>query len=153
MPTKEEKRAYDRERYLRNAARVIARVAAWRAAHPDKALSYGRNWKSRNRPQTRKAGRDRYAGRKEQQAFYALGKKYGLSKTAYDNMYEAQQGVCALCGHPQANGSRLRVDHCHMSGRVRQLLCNKCNSGMGMLRESPDLLRKAAEYIERHRGL
>jgi len=82
--------------------------------------------------------------------------KIGLTPEDYDRMLAAQGGKCILCGAaPDPNGiraaSRLHADHDHLTGRHRDLLCGRCNVGVGMFRDDPALLRAAAEYIERHR--
>ena len=73
----------------------------------------------------------------------------------YRAMLAAQGGLCAICGEaPNPDGvraaSRLHVDHDHSTGVVRALLCTRCNQGIGYMRDRPDLLRLAAEYIERY---
>lgn len=70
-------------------------------------------------------------------------------------MRAAQDDRCALCSEPFA-GSGLdraapQVDHDHATGVVRALLCRACNTALGALRDDPALLRRAADYIERHR--
>lgn len=75
---------------------------------------------------------------------------YGMSPGQYDQMLADQGGVCAICGKaPTGTGSRskLRVDHCHTSGRVRGLLCNSCNLAVGNFRDDPEIMRKAIEYL------
>lgn len=64
-------------------------------------------------------------------------------------MSAEQGGVCAICGGTNPSGHRLAVDHDHETRRVRGLLCHACNAGIGKLRDSPDLLRKAIDYLER----
>jgi hypothetical protein len=71
-------------------------------------------------------------------------------------MLASQDGRCAICGDPpDPNGvratSRLHVDHDHVTNQNRDLLCSRCNQGVGFFRDDPQLLRAAAEYIERHR--
>lgn len=61
-------------------------------------------------------------------------------------MLEAQDGVCAVCAVAPA----AQVDHDHETGRVRELLCFNCNGGLGQFRDDPEVLRRAAEYVERH---
>lgn len=80
----------------------------------------------------------------------------GISKSQYDTMMIAQNGVCAICRNPEfgsQNGKvkRLSVDHCHNSGKIRGLLCNGCNPGIGYFKDNPALLRAAADYIEKQR--
>lgn len=78
-----------------------------------------------------------------------LKRMYGMAPAAYEAMYSTQKGCCCICGehHP-----RLCVDHDHATGRVRALLCDPCNHGVGSFRDRPDVIRKAAEYVEQHKG-
>lgn len=83
-------------------------------------------------------------------------RKYGLTHETYEAKHVAQGGVCAICQKPEAGVragrvKRLAVDHSRRTGRVRDLLCCRCNQAIGLLCEDPDILRRAAAYIERHR--
>ena len=77
---------------------------------------------------------------------YCVTHSYGISTSQYESMLSAQGGVCAICGSPPQK-KRLAVDHCHTSGKVRGLLCDKCNRGIGMFMDRPELLDKAAVYL------
>lgn len=85
-----------------------------------------------------------------------LKRKYGLSIEDYEGMVEAQQGCCRICGgHGGDRGwitkrerAKLFVDHCHETGKVRGLLCHQCNAGLGMFRDSPNLLTSAISYLK-----
>lgn len=79
---------------------------------------------------------------------YALKRAYGITVEQYDVLYQEQKGLCAICGQPEGQRS-LNVDHDHHTGRVRQLLCNCCNAGLGMFKESTRILDSAKHYIER----
>lgn len=88
----------------------------------------------------------------------SLKKNYGISVDEYDAMWEAQDGKCALCrganedvidwrtGKPRM----LAVDHCHNSNKVRGLLCEHCNRGLGCFKDDVALIRRAADYVESH---
>lgn len=82
-------------------------------------------------------------------------RKYGLTHETYNAMHVAQSGLCAICGKPET-GQReghvklLCVDHSRDTGRVRELLCCRCNQALGMFREDPTIIRRAAAYLERH---
>ena len=79
-----------------------------------------------------------------------LKAKYGITPEDYDRMLEQQGGGCCLCGAPPPEGGSLHVDHDHDTGRVRSLLCFRCNAGLGQLRHDPALLKRAAEYVGTH---
>lgn len=77
-----------------------------------------------------------------------LKSKFGITAREYEDMYQAQAGRCSICGDPSSwGGRRLSVDHCHKTGRVRALLCAKCNTGLGKFGDSLPLLQKAMEYL------
>jgi Recombination endonuclease VII len=84
-----------------------------------------------------------------------LRRKFKSSHKVYVEKLLEQKGVCANCGNPETradkNGriSEFQVDHNHATGKLRGLLCFACNTGLGQFRDSPDLLRKAANYLEK----
>lgn len=103
--------------------------------------------------QKRAADRRRYQRRKASRGKLAsdLMRLYGLSLGEYDAMWQRQGGLCALCLRAptgRRNASSLHVDHDHVTGRVRGLLCQHCNNGLGRFRDDPALLRRAAAYVE-----
>jgi hypothetical protein len=82
-------------------------------------------------------------------ARYLLG-KYGLTPEGYAEMLEAQGGTCGLCDMVCPTGNNLAVDHDHGTGFNRGLLCISCNTGLGSLKDSPDILVKALNYLSKH---
>lgn len=72
---------------------------------------------------------------------------YGLTVADYDDLVAAQDGRCRICGEPPARG-RLVIDHDHETGRMRGLLCDECNTVLGLADDNPGRLRAAAEYVE-----
>jgi hypothetical protein len=88
---------------------------------------------------------------KEYDLEYQMRKNYGIGFFEYDAMFEKQNGLCAICDAPPPNHhkKRLNIDHCHTSGRIRGLLCDACNRGIGLLKDSPDLMLKAISYLAR----
>lgn len=77
---------------------------------------------------------------------YKLKTKYGISISEYEELYKSQNGKCFLC----ESKDNLCIDHNHISGKVRSILCKKCNTALGMVNDNSLLLRKMADYIERH---
>jgi len=79
--------------------------------------------------------------------------KYGISIEEYERLLRLQDGRCALCRKHEVrrlrgNIARLSVDHCHVTGKVRGLLCSKCNTAIGLFEDSKELLQKAIEYLK-----
>lgn len=76
---------------------------------------------------------------------------YGISPEQYEAMTAAQGGVCAICGTAEWMGKdqRPHVDHDHVTGAFRGLLCMECNIGLGKFAHDPARLRAAADYLER----
>lgn len=68
-------------------------------------------------------------------------------------MLAAQNGGCAICSTttPDGNARRFHVDHDHETGKIRGLLCHSCNTGIGKLRDDPDLLLSAVAYLRKGR--
>lgn len=74
---------------------------------------------------------------------------YGITIDEYNSLFVKQQGCCAICGKHQSEFERaLYVDHDHKTGKVRGLLCHKCNVGIGMFGDNKTLLIEAAKYLE-----
>ncbi len=80
--------------------------------------------------------------------------RYGITVERYQEMLEAQGGVCAICGGEAGvgeagKGERLSVDHDHDTGEVAGLTCSLCNTGIGYLRHDPEIVAAALAYVAR----
>ncbi len=94
-------------------------------------------WKDANRPKLRE---------------YNLVRLYGITIEQYDTLFQIQGGVCAICSQPPKEGKKpLHVDHDHVTGSVRALLCGECNKSLGGFQDSPELLDKAAAYLRKYK--
>jgi hypothetical protein len=95
--------------------------------------------------------------KREKRRNHKYTSRYGLSIVDYENLKLIQESKCAICGYEPEDDSenheswtkRLVVDHCHDSNRVRGLLCNGCNVGLGSFKDDPDLLVNAAVYLNK----
>jgi len=75
-------------------------------------------------------------------------KTFGLTIEDYENMLLRQNNQCAICGTKQCtSGKRFAVDHCHQTGRIRGLLCLRCNQAIGKFNDNYFLLQQAADYV------
>jgi hypothetical protein len=77
-----------------------------------------------------------------------IRRQYGITLNEYNEMLENQNYKCAICGNEdEVEGRRLAIDHCHTSGKVRGLLCGKCNRGLGLFYDNVELLNNAILYL------
>ncbi len=101
-----------------------------------KGLEQSKNWAKNNRDKIKN---------------YELKNRFGITLEQYNQMFEDQQGCCAICGKHQSELKlSLCVDHNHDTGKVRALLCGKCNTGLGLLNEDIKILEQSIKYLKDH---
>jgi hypothetical protein len=154
----------------KDPARYAAIRAASRKRHAEKIATYNREYYAANLDEQRARGRAAYHANREvrlaqcvafQKAVAAdpvkrrrrndaeRNRRYKLSNAQYDAMVAQQGGLCAVCSQPPTMKGTLFVDHDHATGVIRGLLCGKCNTGIGMLGDSLDAIKRAARYLKR----
>ena len=89
---------------------------------------------------------------------HTMKHKYGLSSEDYKKLVSSQGGKCAICLQPetaiiQGRLCELSVDHCHITQKIRGLLCSSCNRALGIFEDDPMRLQRAIAYLEAARGL
>ena len=95
-----------------------------------------------------------YQNNKETLKVFRRFNKYGISSAEYDNMLEKQDNKCKICLTSFAditlkNGrTPVHIDHCHTTNKIRGLLCNYCNSGLGFFKDNTERLTNAIVYLE-----
>lgn len=104
-----------------------------------KWMKDNRSHSNRRRQQLRRENPEKTAAEKRRHV-------YKLSDAQYRAMYEIREGRCWICStHYQS----LHVDHCHKTNRIRGLLCRACNLALGMMKDDPLRLHRAADYLEK----
>ena len=128
-------KAAKRERHAANAEAYREKTRKWQAENPERVKEYQREY--RKRPEVKRRARDAY-----------YRKTYGKSADEVDEIVDLQRGRCLICKVelPARLGSR-HLDHDHVTGEIRGVLCIDCNHGIGKLRDSPDLLLRAVVYL------
>jgi hypothetical protein len=131
----EEKKAYYRKWYAENRERIKQTRLSKFLADPEKFREQDRtlrrSWKYKNRRKVSNWNR-KYL--------------YGISKEDFETKLKIQNNRCAICDSVFITSPLL--DHNHLDGAVRGLLCRTCNSGLGMLKDSRAILVKAIEYLD-----
>jgi hypothetical protein len=146
MDAREKNRLKAAEYRLKNPEKVREiqrRSNAKRRQDPERVVAI-RAYQAQYRLENRQVLRDRERER-----------RFGVSRREYAEMYKQQNGVCAICSQPETATRKsvvksLAVDHNHTTGKVRGLLCSACNTAIGKMRENPEILASAIQYLERH---
>lgn len=168
---KEEKAVADKAYRERNKEKVSAHAAQYRKGNAETIKAYFRNrtlndpeyaerkrraarqWEIDN-PEKKRARSRQYKATRRYHLH--LKSRFGITQADYDAMVAAQGNLCAICGQPpKGKRPKLYVDHCHKAEqagtmKIRQLLCQSCNIGLGAFRDDPDLLQAAIAYLARH---
>lgn len=139
--TTEAARARSRRYYQKHKAKHRARVESWATRNPRAVKEKAKRY------------RERWAGRQQTRFRRWWLRRFGLTLAEWQQLFDSQGGRCALCHKRFADKAnrRLHIDHDHKTGKLRALLCSACNCGLGMFRDNPALLRRAAGYLEAHR--
>lgn len=133
--------------------------------HYQRLLRHGyTSYRARRRPRqpcTVPGCKNTIVSKKMCNAHYVQSRKWGahgLDTAGYLALLETQKGKCAICGEPEralgvaGKVKGMAVDHCHETNKIRSLLCSSCNRAIGLFKDDPVLIRKAAVYLERHRA-
>lgn len=125
---------------------------AWYRANTDRVKANVKRWQKEDaehhNAQQRVRRQDPERKRKERAGH--LRRKYGITLEQYEEMLEAQGGVCGICEREPNPNISLHVDQDHETGAIRGLTCFRCNQAMGAFSEDPVLLRAAASYLDSH---
>lgn len=133
------------------------RVAKWRARNPEKVKEISKRFyqkKKAESPETIHEYQKSYRERNRQiLCDKERERRFGITQHEYAELFRSQNGVCAICASPETatrNGKikALAVDHCHKTGKVRGLLCSDCNTGIGKLKDSREILISAVRYLD-----
>ena len=115
---------------------------AWRAKNVDKCRAWRRKYDAKNK-----------ARKKEYERHYKRFHYYGVTREEFQSMLIAQGGKCAICKSEEWPGrdNIPTIDHDHATGKIRSLLCGRCNSALGHIHDDLIIAREIVRYLEIHR--
>lgn len=112
------------------------------------AYEFHEAWRQRNKVQAAANAKRWRANNKERSDDHSRKQNYGIPLGTYARMLAQQNGKCAICEATEGGGrGAFHVDHDHSSGKVRGLLCEACNLGLGKFRDRADVLASAIKYL------
>lgn len=132
---------------IANHVRKIADAGGQTTYVPSRPCKHGHflRWVSSNNcVQCDADARKRHAQSQRQRR---IEKTYGLTPSQHQAMFDAQEGRCAICNRSHSDRFQMHLDHCHSSSRVRGLLCQQCNQGLGLFYDDASILLRAMEYL------
>ena len=124
-------RARKKAYYLTNRDKMRARKKAYYLAHPEKFKAQGKAY---------------WESLPGGQRGYYFKRTYGLTQNDIDRLVAAQGGVCAICGKAWTSQGP-HVDHDHATGKVRGILCFRCNAALGHISDDPRIVRAMIDYL------
>jgi hypothetical protein len=130
----------------KGAAYNRAHVKAWRAANPE-TLAEQRKRECEYQKGRRRANPAKYKLRDWK---FDLKRKYGLTPEQYDTILAKQDGKCAICKKAPQQKHRMHVDHDHLTGRNRELLCSPCNTALHRMERDLSWADAARAYLVKH---
>lgn len=114
-----------------------------------KELAKRKAWYKKNQARVNSGMKEHYSSNKEAIRFRRIFLTYGLTKEGYLTLQAEQNGVCAVCKLPNASKA-LAVDHSHETLAIRGLLCDKCNTALGLLDEDPKRMQSLIAYVAKY---
>lgn len=121
--------------------------AEWRRRNREKFNEYSTRYHHEViKPDDRKRTAKNLSG-----SFGRRKRKYGITRAEFITKLTEQNSECMICHDKLEKLSEVNTDHDHLTGKLRDLLCGKCNHGLGNFRDDPVLLTSAIKYLERHR--
>ena len=122
-------------------------IKEWKIKNKDRILGVSRIWAKKNIEKLATRARLRYQKNPQKELDRVRFKKYGISGDEYREIIKKQGERCPICGNSILKN--LSVDHDHVTGKIRGLICNACNLAIANAGDSPDRLRAMAEYLEK----
>jgi hypothetical protein len=116
---------------------------------------HAKNWLKNNKDRELKRRKEYYQKNKDRirelSKIQHLRHTYGLSVEQYEEMLAKQNNLCAICnGPPTGRYNKLVIDHCHTTNQVRGLLCNECNTLLGLAKDKIEILQSAIQYLTKN---
>ena len=146
IKNKEKLREYGEQYYKDNKEILLERSKQWVKDNPEKCKKISKRYYEKNHKELIERARRWTKDHPEKLKEKNLS-RYNLSYEDWVKMWVSQDGECAICKEPFAKQSEAHVDHNHETGKIRGLLCVKCNSALGFLNDNPKLTAKATKYL------
>lgn len=119
--------------YYKNKEKIQKRMNKYSSEHREQKREYAKTW---------------YIKNKDRKKEYHIRKAFGIDISKYNIILKNQNNKCAICDIDNNNLNRsLVIDHCHKTGKIRGLLCGRCNLMLGNIKDNKNILKKMIKYL------
>ena len=158
---KEQRAAYGKEYREKNKDKIAEAGKEYREKNKDKIAEAGKEYREKNKDKIAEVKKEYYEKNKDKIAEvgkeyreknkdkikeYRILKTYNLTMEEYEEIYNRQNGCCPLCGK-ELNSVRVAIDHDHVTGKVRGIMCSVCNSQLGVYEKLNGVAKKIGAYL------
>jgi hypothetical protein len=162
----------NRKYYLKNRDKVLKKMKKYKKIYKEKIKQYQIEYREKNKDKIKKQRKKYYQRNKKEilkkqkkhreknkkrRNTYRIKKKYNINNKQYINMLKIQNRCCAICYNKETIINKhtgkikaLSIDHDHKAGKVRGLLCSKCNKMLGTVNENIFILKNAIDYLNKN---
>jgi membrane-associated HD superfamily phosphohydrolase len=130
----------------KNREKMLERTREWRKKNPNKIEEYSKKYRKIHREERKEDCRKYHQNHKDLEINQRRLREYGITEDEFKYLLKKQDGRCAICKNNLI--SKICIDHNHVTGEVRGLLCNPCNMALGLLKDDIIVLTNALKYLE-----
>jgi hypothetical protein len=121
----------------------------YRVEHREEINKKNGRYRTKHRKELNEYNKQYHAEHTEEIKEYRTQHRYNITQEQYNELFDKQKGKCGICGKHQSELKKaLYIDHNHITGKVRGLLCSKCNFGIGNLNDDINMLTQAITYLK-----
>ena len=144
---KEKKTANNKAYYIANKKKISAWHKAYYEANKEKIKAYNKSYYEANKEKIKPKYKAYYEANKEKRKAYELKFNYNITLKKRDLMLKKQNNKCKIC-NTKFSKVTPNIDHCHITNKVRGILCNMCNMGLGLFKDNTENLTNAITYLK-----
>ena len=136
----------------RNAENTKRLQKEWYEQNKDLTKERAKDWVQKNTEKRKEVARNYARSNPKKLKNNSLKSLYGITLKEFENKRSLQQHRCAICDNEFKSTKDAHMDHCHTSGKVRDILCGACNKGLGHFKDSVQTILSAAQYLIKHQS-
>ena len=132
---------------MANMESLVKKTIKWQKEHREEKNAIDKKYRDSHKEEISESRKKYYINNKLKVKNSRLIRERGITLEQRDQMLKDQMGVCKICKSNECGGYDWATDHDHKTGLIRGILCNHCNKMLGMVKDNPEILKSAIEYL------